>query len=103
MSDVLLLYLFTRVDAMLLAAIIILIVGIAGSFMYWSETLNSPPRWLLAVVICAGLSVVFVPSQKSLAIIIGGSFVLDAARSDEAKEIGGLVLDAVRRTLKESE
>lgn len=112
MSDVLLLYLFTRVNIVLglcwLAALASAVLAIAATIERY-DCFPGDGKWpgftrAAVAGLCISIPlVVLVPGQQSLAIIVGGKIALDAARSDEAKEISGLVLDAVRRTLKEKE
>lgn len=62
-----------------------------------------PPKGFRKLVAALGVLLtiaIAVPSQKDLAIIVGGRFALEAARSPEAREVGGLVMDAVRATLR---
>jgi len=42
------------------------------------------------------------PPARRLAIILGGKVAIDAIRSPQAQEVGGLVLDVVREKLKEA-
>lgn len=119
MSEILLLYLFTRVDAMRELAVLAMVgfslLTIAGSAGYLiakydrlcgSEALAGALRKPLKIVaVCACIAAaasVATPSQKDLAIIVGGSYVIEAARSDKAKEVGGLVYDAIVKQLKEA-
>ena len=107
MNEALLLYLFTRVDVIHGAAVVLLILG-GAALLLWqmiehADTGKFPviQRWKWVVLSTLIATVLFVPRQKDLAIIIGGTYALEAARSPEAKEIGGLVLDVVRAQLKE--
>lgn len=115
MTDVLLLYLFTRLDAICgLLLTIVAAIGIGG--VYIAHTARSDAfileqpvdegfarlgRRMMLSAIAASVLLVLVPSQRDLAIIVGGKVAIDAARSPEAKEIGGLVLDAIKRQLQE--
>jgi len=107
MTDVLLLYLFTRVDVLvtvgIIGAVVTSVIGVAICVIHVSDYDEMYPHWRrLAAALAAFVALaVVVPDQKSLAIIVGGKVALDAARSPEAQEIGGLVLDAIRSTLKE--
>ncbi len=107
MNETLLLYLFTRIDTFIAIATLGGIVGVAA-LAIWniirSTERGIPPRvplWAGVALSFALAITLFVPSQKNLAIIIGGTYALEAARSPEAKELGGLVLDVVRAQLKE--
>ncbi len=116
MTDVLLLYAFTRLDAIHALFIAAMIVsGLCGSYVVFIAridgfTLAQPvdsrmsrfARRLFAAGIAAAVCVALLPSQRDLAIIVGGKVAIDAARSPEAQEVGGLVLDAIKRQLQES-
>jgi hypothetical protein len=59
-------------------------------------------KWVVWACVVFGLAAVVVPTQKDMAIIVGGKFALDAARSPEGKEVRGLVYDAIMKQLRES-
>lgn len=111
MTDVLLLYLFTRVNVLLVLATLAMVASAMMCFfipMYRDIEFGERPsaKAIRAPLVGMAIAVsvlLLVPSKSDLAIIIGGKVALDAARSDEAKEIGGLVLDAVKRTLRADE
>ena len=117
MSDVLLLYLFTRLDAVqfvivgvstvcLLAAVVALLgwcveVDIErrpGKIAAWKRCASR----FGAAAACGFVLFAFVPSSKGMAIILGGKWTIDALRSPEAKEVGGLLMDAVKAKLKDA-
>ena len=107
MNEALLLYLFTRVDVIHGVAVILLIISSAGLLLWQmvehADTGKFPKiqRWKWMVLAVLFAITLLVPRQKDLAIIIGGTYALEAARSPEAKELGGMVLDVVRAQLKE--
>jgi hypothetical protein len=106
MNDVLLLYLFTRVDTFIGMASTTLGIGsliYAFSIAFRKIEMDLPPwrpRMCGVIATCLLTIILFVPSQKDLAIIVGGKYALDAVRSPQAAELSGLVMDAVRATLK---
>ena len=107
MNETLLLYLFTRVDVIHGAAIVLLILGGAALFLWQMiERADTGKFPVIQLWKWVGLSaliaiVLLVPRQKDLAVIIGGAYAIKAARPPEAKEIGGLVFDAIQNVLKE--
>lgn len=112
MSDVLLLYLFTRVDVLLhflgfVVGCSVFVIAFSCVVRYLDSFVEGewPPFFRPAVaVFCVSVAlIVVVPNQKSLAFIIGGKVLVDAARSPETQEIGGLLLDRVKDVLREKE
>lgn len=108
MSDVLLLYLFTRLDALIglgvLGAVMAVATGLAAMMFYGIENDEMYPHWrkhAVAMVAFVAL-VVITPSKSDMAIIVGGKIALDAARSDTGQEIAGEVMAAIRAQLKEA-
>jgi hypothetical protein len=130
MSDVLFLYLFTRLDV--LSGILVALAIISGIFTVclcvWALVASNadPERWhsstykrqeerqlqrfptivkwtkrLAAVFLCLLVFNVLIPGKKDMAIIVGGKFALDMARSDTAAEVGHEVLQAIRGQLRE--
>lgn len=114
MSEVLLLYLFTRLDsandALAVGALASLLGCALLGFYIAAETLPKEKLekalvWLnrmAAILVTLVCLLVLLPNQKEAAIIIGGKVALDAIRTPEAKEIGQDVLNVVRKTLKEA-
>lgn len=110
MNDVLLLYLFTRLDAIqvmfVVGAVSAGICG-AGIWLYAFLDGNKEVKKFSARVIAPVFAVcvtgtVFVPSSKDAAIIVGGKIALDAARSENGQEMAGAVYDAILAKLKEA-
>lgn len=116
MSDVLLLYLFTRLDSIEGLAWAIAVVGamgavvaiaIVGMLAEDGAELGTQLmlRWAKRLSVCAAIGavvLVVVPNQKEAAIIVGGKMTIDAIRSPEAAEIGSAVKDAVLKKLKDA-
>lgn len=111
MSDVLLLYLFTRVDVLLAVCAFVVLIAVFGiavacifRFDSWGDE-GWPVFFRPAVIaLCvAGAVLLVVPDQKSLAIMIGGKVAIDAARSPDAQEIGDLLVDRIKDVLREKE
>lgn len=109
MSDWMLLYAFTRLDALgalFGAASAACAAGIWAGCMFGFVG-NKPAGFVWAKVAGVGLALsallaAAIPSRADMAIIVGGKIALDASRTDTAKEIGGEVLDAIRAQLKKA-
>lgn len=131
MNDVLLLYLFTRLDAIsdtfsVLAALcfflaIVLAAIAASCYLQDPDDFDSElfkkkarrdnavaPYWRRKALIAAAVAFVFgllntfTPRSNDIAIIVGGKIALDAARSDKGQEMAGAVYDAILAKLKEA-
>ena len=108
MSEVFLLYLFTRLDAisgfLTIGCFFSFVIGFTAALMHAVEFEISPRlfKWMGVACVVFGLAAVFVPTQKDMAIIVGGKFAIDAARSPEGKQVRGLVYDAIMKQLRES-
>lgn len=106
MSDVLLLYLFTRLDALIVLGGIGVFLGaisLFGAFMYCSVEYDSPyPHWRkhLAAIAAFVAVLAVVPSKSDMAIIVGGKIALDAGRSETGQDVAGEVLEAIRAQLR---
>ena len=109
MSEIVLLYLFTRVDVLQHAAVVVtafslVVFGIA-TLAWYSEDMTrdlgkeagNPYRrkademlrlrhTLRNVLIVSAVLAVFTPSQRDLAVIVGGKLLIDVAQSKEASE-----------------
>lgn len=114
MNDVLMLYLFTRADSFQWGFGLLCFVAMAAMVLGFVWMLvkadglveHGPPKWYAGACVggffaCFALALL-TPTQKDLAIIIGGSYVIEAAKSEKAKEVGGLVYDAVIKQLREA-
>lgn len=116
MSDVLMLYLFTRLDIFVVgAAIVGMMLGVGILFLAvciddaktFGETAKASSmrrmqvRLLWASVIPM-LVFIALPSKSDMAIIVGGKIALDASRTDTAKEVGQEVLNAIRAQLEKA-
>ena len=97
--EAVLLYLFTRVDVLLTISVIVIILG--GMAMFFSAIFSNiekgqGPAEILAskwfktgrncLIACVAVLVI-VPSQRDLAIIVGGTLAVHAAKSDTARKI----------------
>lgn len=108
MSDVLLLYLFTRLDALIglgaIGAVMAVVTGFGAMMFYSVEHDEMYPHWRKhAAALAAFVAlIVITPSKSDMAIIVGGKIALDAARSDTGQEIAGEVVAAIRAQLKEA-
>ena len=110
MNDILLLYLFTRVDVIqglliaiaILGGAILLISGLHFGFelklvKWWSFV-----KWkVLPIYVSVLLVSVLVPSQKDLAIIVGGHYAIAAAKSETAEKIKNIIDLTLDKQLKE--
>lgn len=107
MGDLLLLYVWTRLDSVnLWSGLALLVVAAVGAMLGFvritedDEVYDRHLRrcgWALAILLAVQLSV---PTKRDMAIIVGGKFAIEAARSPEAKEIGSAVRDLVMRELR---
>ncbi len=121
MSDVWMLYLFTRLDSLQTGLGFVTFMGgvafvlaIAFIWSYIAVEMRREDRapaykqlriyGTLAVLawMAVGLLYLLTPSSKDMAVIVGGKVTLDAIRSPQAQEVGGLVLDVVREKLKDA-
>lgn len=116
MSDILLLYAFTRLDALhslLNGELLGFTLTVAFSLVVASalapvEFKNSAPKmrkWGKGLLIVSAIGVALhalVPNRTDMAIIVGGKIALDVGRSETAKEIGNEVMGAVRATLRQA-
>ena len=108
MTDILFLYLFTRLDALIslfgFLAFIAVISCLGAMFFYGIERDELYPHWRkhVAIFIACMTLVTVIPSKSDMAIIVGGKIALDAARSDTGQEIAGEVMAAIRAQLKEA-
>lgn len=106
MTDVLLLYLFTRLNALIslfgFLAVIAAISCLGAMFFYGIERDELYPHWRkhVAVFIACITLVTVIPSKSDMAIIVGGKIALDVGRSETAQKVGQEVLDAIRAQLK---
>lgn len=114
MSELFLLYLFTRLDDVRLFLVLFVLLSAFVVFLcfvpfqlesdlterpeYWAKV---GKRWYVAGMVAA-VAFVAVPSSNQLAVIVGGKFVIDAAKSDKAQELGGALYDAVMAQLKKA-
>lgn len=107
--DILLLYLFAQVDQIIgvfgffavlfgmataIMAALYLFATEGGSRSKDVENLRPLRRWFIITGIacfCCTLIATLVPSQKGIAIIVGGHFALEATRSETAKKIFTIV------------
>lgn len=106
MNETWILYLFTRVDELkALFRFIIILAALSALFVAFITAMNASDRgespWQAAKRLHPGLIVsglflllilqAAVPSQRDLAIIIGGKFAVEAAQSSTAKKLLELV------------
>ena len=112
MSDMWLLYLLTRLDdvkGLAVVALVVLLVYMLcvalGAYLGdgFDEPKPIPWRkvWLAGAIICTTL--VAVPSDRQLAIIIGGSMAKDAAVSETGRKVMRLLEGKLDEELKELE
>lgn len=111
MNDVLLLYLFTRLNVLLAAAGVVIVVTAVGlvfacmeRYVEWGS--GKWPKFLrptLAAFCVSAATVILVPDQRSLALMVGGKIALDAALSPDAQEISGLVVEQIKDVLRRKE
>ena len=109
MSDWMLLYLWTRLDALQAAGLVMLVAGFAAAVVAFGMGMSESDdmlirigKRLIVVPVIGAMLAITVPNKTDLAIIVGGKIALDAGRSETAKEVGREVLDAVRAQLKKA-
>lgn len=107
MNETLLLYLFTRVNPVIAILVVVTFIGYGVAlFTLMYGTIESEPKIFKFTKISSTIATISlvlfaaIPTQKDLAIIIGGSYVIEAAKSDKAKELSGLLYDAIKDQLK---
>lgn len=104
------LYMFTRLDAILVTSLTVLIVSgcafcVAG-FVWAMEGFDdefSGPKLLTQrggkAMVIAGVVLMLTPSQKDVAVMLAGSAVLHAARTPEAGRIASKSVQLIEQTL----
>ena len=108
MNETFLLYLFTRLDALnTVLFVFVFCLAFAAGMAVLAVFIEGAQFKPLAITTTAALLfftllAVAVPTQKDVAIIVGGSMAISAAKSPQAQEIGGLVYDAIKKQLKEA-
>ena len=108
MSDVFLLYLFTRLDAFGAAMQMLAFVSAFAAFVLTIGSLVEPEDFpakhmrnpVLAIFCVSAFLALATPSKTDMAIIVGGKLAIDAARTPEAKELAGELYEAVMYQLK---
>lgn len=123
MNDILLLYLFTRVDAVREALMAIIfascfaipIMCVIGHALRDHNSYDSTDKktkdessgkalqkWAKAISICfpfVALLLVLVPDRRDLAIIVGGHLTLEAVKSDTVQKVYTIVQDVLDEQL----
>lgn len=110
MSEVLMLYLFTRLDAVGVFAVIVAHISFGAlallsgvGFVEKNDEAKRIARVYALPVFCvSAMLAVLVPSSKDLALIVGGKLAIDAARSEKGRELSSAVYDAVMAKLREA-
>ena len=109
MTEALLLYLFTRVNVLLTASVVLIALGgmamFIGAMFANIERGHGPSEifaanWFKTIrncIIACFVVLIIVPSQRDLAIIVGGTLAVHAAKSDTARKI----LDLANQVLDE--
>ena len=109
MTEALLLYLFTRVDVLIKASVIAIIFSAMAMFIlsmfanmekgHGSAEIFASTwfKRLRNCIIACFVVLIIVPSQRDLAIIVGGTLAVHAAKSDTARKI----LDLANQVLDE--
>jgi hypothetical protein len=108
MDEVWLLYWFTRLDAVNGMGVMFAVVGafatfatiVFGSLDGASSTLRTVRRLTIPVTILGLLIITFVPTQRDMAIIVGGTMAIKAAKTPEASALGSELYNAVMEQLK---
>jgi len=109
MQEVLLLYLFTRLDAVnVLLGVGIFAFGVVAwvALLAYADGYDWGLLWMkrsIVVFVVCVVAFVLTPSQKDAAIIVGGAIAIHAAKSEKGKEMGQAVYDAIMRELKPRE
>jgi hypothetical protein len=115
MNETLFLYLFTRLDvflgaakgAMFLCALVLFMLLRVAAI--WgddiepvADKLKTGAKWTVRLFFAGLLVVLILPSQRDMAIIVGGTLAIKAAQTPQAQELGGLVYEAVKKQLKKA-
>lgn len=103
MNDILLLYLFTRLDVIKTLLILCLLsipllyvfFGIVGN----NEVIYGPFKRLVCLWIFCLLGFVLIPTQKDVMFIVGGKLAIDIAQSPETKETAGKLYQLLQKKL----
>lgn len=110
MMDTFLLYLFTRLDVLTGTAIAMAIfsavalVPLIITYLTGGRDNNVIHfHRLIVKLFVVSLSItIFLPNQRDMAIIVGGKFAIEAAKSETAKQLSSEVLTAIRAKLREA-
>lgn len=111
MNEYLLLYLFTRVDSFIEASGLVLAIGIPVILYYvilyiienniQLHAIDILKKYIIPPVVVAALICIFTPTQKELALIVGGKFAIDIAQSEEVTETGKKIYTIIQQKLDE--
>ena len=111
MSDLFLLYLFTRLDILqglfTFFTVVLGIVNVVLTAVVLFEGINSPTvrgrlRWLWIGFVVAVLGTAAIPSKADMAVIVGGKFAIDIARSDKAAVLGNALYQWALEQIQEN-
>lgn len=115
MSDIFLLYIFTRVDSVASAMIALTFLFTLLSAIWWMARCGAfttyamsddnkmafsktSKRFAVASMVCLALSVA-IPSQKDLMFILAGVGVLEVAKSETAQRLAGKSVQVIEQYL----
>ena len=105
LMDILLLYLFTRLDAIQgLCAAAVLVGGCSAYFLivFQHETGPEGKKWMKRTIVAAvmgGVCMVLVPTKKDAALILAGWGVIEIARSETAGRLASKSVQIIEQTL----
>lgn len=108
MNEAWLLYLFTRLDevkgvliAITVAGFFAVVMGGLAVIIADEQKWARPLKWIFGVTMVVMFVNIFIPTSKDLAIIVGGTMLVRAAQTPEAKELGTALYNTVMQHLTE--
>ena len=106
-SDVILLYLFTRLDSInaffTIVAVVSGFIGIGTiglGHLEGNKQSIAVAKKMLIVSAISGVLSILAPTKTDVAVIVGGKFAIDAGRSETGKALAADVLAAIRAQLE---
>jgi len=102
-NEVVLLYLFTRLDALkhlLFVASMLGSFGVAAAwFAIFIDDWKGPVKTLTALWVCVVAFTVMVPTQEDAVFILAGTGVIQAAKTDTAQRLAGKSVQVIEKAL----
>ena len=102
-NEILWLYLFTRLNTLREMAIVVVVFGAFGLLAAWFARFidgwKGPVKSLTAVWVCVVLVTVAIPTQKDAMLILAGTGVIQAAKTDTAQRLAGKSVQVIEKAL----